>query len=176
VTAEAGPPTGSARLFVAVWPPREIIEQLAALPRAEEPGVRWTPEANWHVTLRFLGTSRPDDIARRLDALELPPAAATLGPRVERLGRDGVVVPLTGLTDLAAAVTAATRDLGRPPEDRRFNGHVTVARLRRRGITCSLVGHPIAAAFVVAEVVLARSALSSGGARYEQLATWPLGR
>ncbi len=30
------------RLFVAVWPPDEILDEIAALPRADEPGVRWT--------------------------------------------------------------------------------------------------------------------------------------
>ncbi|NIR41602.1 MAG: RNA 2',3'-cyclic phosphodiesterase, partial [Actinobacteria bacterium] len=49
------------RLFVAVWPPPSVVDLLARLPRREEPGVRWTTEAQWHVTLRFLGRADPAD-------------------------------------------------------------------------------------------------------------------
>ena len=43
------------RLFVAVWPPDDVIDVLADLPRPEVAGVRWTTRGQWHVTLRFLG-------------------------------------------------------------------------------------------------------------------------
>jgi RNA 2',3'-cyclic 3'-phosphodiesterase len=163
-----------ARLFIAVWPPPEVVQRLAALPRPDEPDVRWMPAANWHVTLRFLGTARPDDVTPRLEGVDLPAAVARLGPHVERLGRDGVVVPVAGVTELATVVTAATRGVGRPPNDDPFSGHVTLARQRRRGTRCSLVGHPIQATFAVREIVLARSTLSSTGATYDAVATWRL--
>ena len=50
----AGGAPGS-RLFVAVVPPDDVLEAVAALPRPVEPGVRWTRPDTWHVTLRFLG-------------------------------------------------------------------------------------------------------------------------
>ena len=42
------------RLFVALTLPEEIREALAALENGL-PGVRWVPEENLHLTLRFIG-------------------------------------------------------------------------------------------------------------------------
>ena len=116
-----------ARLFVAVWPPEEVVARLAALPRPDQPGVRWTTRDQWHVTLRFLGEADPADAAGRLARAVLEPAAARLGPRVGTLGAEIVAVPVAGLDDLAAAADAVLDD----PPDRRFRGHVTLARVRR---------------------------------------------
>ena len=43
------------RLFVAVWPPVDVVERLSELPRPAVDGVRWTTPDQWHVTIRFLG-------------------------------------------------------------------------------------------------------------------------
>ena len=43
------------RLFVAVWPPYEVVNSIAALERPPLPGLRWTTPDQWHVTMRFLG-------------------------------------------------------------------------------------------------------------------------
>jgi RNA 2',3'-cyclic 3'-phosphodiesterase len=58
-----------ARLFVAVWPPAEVLDRLEALPRVELAGCRWTIRAQWHVTLRFLGEADPDVAAEALATL-----------------------------------------------------------------------------------------------------------
>jgi 2'-5' RNA ligase len=42
------------RLFVAIIPPAPVRSELATL-ASPLPGVRWTPEANLHLTLRFVG-------------------------------------------------------------------------------------------------------------------------
>src|SRR5688572_22586786 len=42
------------RLFVAIIPPVPVRSELALL-AAPLPGVRWTPEDNLHLTLRFIG-------------------------------------------------------------------------------------------------------------------------
>jgi 2'-5' RNA ligase len=42
------------RLFVAIFPPVPVRSELAML-SAPLPGVRWTPEENLHLTLRFIG-------------------------------------------------------------------------------------------------------------------------
>ncbi len=44
------------RLFVAVWPPPEVVAVLASLDRPVVDGVRWTTQEQWHVTIRFLGS------------------------------------------------------------------------------------------------------------------------
>ena len=46
------------RAFVALIPPAEALGELAdavAPVRAAHPGLRWTPAAQWHLTLAFLG-------------------------------------------------------------------------------------------------------------------------
>jgi 2'-5' RNA ligase len=161
------------RLFVAVALPKEVLDALAALGRPDEPGVRYTRREQWHVTLRFLGRAEIDDAAGALARLDAAPADAVLGPAVSRLGRDVVCVPVDGLDELAAAVVAATAEVGGPPEPRRFAGHVTLARLRRRG-ACRIAGAPFHARFPVTEVALVESVPGSGGPTYMTRTVQPL--
>jgi RNA 2',3'-cyclic 3'-phosphodiesterase len=155
-----------ARLFLAVWPPPDLIEQLDGLPRQDQPGVRWVPPANWHVTVRFLGDAEPSDVHASLAGVSLPAATAVFGPVVRRLGKRALVVPVAGLEELASAVGTATADVGEPPGPLPFNGHLTLARLRPRAM-CDLAGTPITAEVRVAEIVLVRSDLGPEGATYQ---------
>ena len=163
-----------ARLFLAVWAPAPVVECLRSLPRPDAPGVRWVPPTNWHVTVRFFGDAEPSDVVAGLDGTRLPAATAVVGPAVRRLGPSALVVPVAGLDDLAATVGAATVDVGQAPGPRPFNGHLTLARLRR-GATCDVTGTPIAAEFDVTEIVLVRSDLSHDGATYEVIGRWATG-
>lgn len=158
------------RLFVAAWPDEPTIETLRRLPRPDEPGVRWVPEENWHVTLRFLGSSDRDAVIARLGAATLPGCRASLGPAVDWLGPQ-LVVPADGVDELAAAVRTATEGIGEPPGPR-FRGHLTIARTRR-GAESAVLGHPITASFAITDVALVRSELTPDGARYTTLATYP---
>jgi RNA 2',3'-cyclic 3'-phosphodiesterase len=161
------------RLFVAVRPPAATLDLIADLDRPDEDGVRYTTRDQWHVTLRFLGECGEREAAAALDLVEADRCEATLGPHVSRFGRNVVVIPVSGLETVATAVISATRDLGEAPDPRPFGGHLTVARLRRRG-SCRLAGAPIVASFSVTEIVLLRSRLGRGGARYELVARKPL--
>jgi 2'-5' RNA ligase len=164
-----------ARLFVAVWPPDDVLDALAALPRVEEPGVRYTTRAQWHVTLRFLGSCAVGDALAAFEQVRAEPCVVVLGPAVSRLGRDVVVVPVRGLEALAAAVVQATAEVGEPPDPRPFTGHLTVARLRHRG-ACRVAGAPIRASFPVEEIALVRSHTGDpGGSRYETVARRRIG-
>jgi 2'-5' RNA ligase len=163
-----------ARLFVAVWPPAPVVERLRSLPRPDTPGVRWVPPPHWHVTVRFFGDAEPADAVASIAGTPLPIATAVLGPAVRRLGPSALVVPVSGLDDLAAAVGDATAGVGLPRGSRSFTGHLTLARLRR-GATDKLTGALIAAEFHVAEIVLVRSDLSPDGASYEVIGRWPVG-
>lgn len=162
-----------ARLFVAVWPPVEVLEQLEALPRLDEDGVRYVPVEQLHVTLRFLGHADPDPVAEALAVAQLPSATATIGPQVSRLGRSVLAVPVAGLDALAAAVTGATAELGDPPDARGFRGHLTLARLRHRG-PCRMTGSRIRASFPVHEVTLVESTTRPQGPEYRTVARFPL--
>lgn len=159
------------RLFLAVWPPDEVVEQLCALPRRDQRGVRWVRPEKWHVTLRFLGDAGRDDVYASLRGTTLPAATAVLGPDVRRMARSAVVIPVAGLDELAAVVGAATADVGEPIGPRPFSGHLTLARLRP-GATCGLVGTPVAAELRVAEVVLVSSDRTHEGATYDVIGRW----
>ena len=159
------------RLFLAVWPPSAVVEQLAALPRPVQPGVRWVPDERLHLTLRFLGEADPDAVTSALADLRLPAAEATLGPVVSRLGRNVVVVPAAGLDDLAAVVREATAAIGRPLDPRPFAGHLTLARLKQRA-ACGVAGAPFRASFRVTEVALVESTTVEHDVRYRTLSRY----
>ena len=157
------------RLFVAVWPPADVVRLLSSLPRPHRQELRWTTEDQWHVTLRFLGEADPDAVAA-----ELGPALAgrgardvVLGPVTRRLGASILMAPVSGLDDLAAALPW--------PADEPFTGHLTLARAKRRSsVPRGLEGTPVSAGWRVDSVSLVRSTLAPGGAVYDDVAAFPL--
>lgn len=143
------------RLFVAVWPPDEVLRELVALPRPAVDRLRWTKPERLHVTLRFLGQCDEAEIQTALSAARLPAARAALGPQVKRLGRGVLMIPVQGLDALATAVEVAISQLGLPPPDHPFTGHLTVARFKRKpppGYRPSLD-----ASFAVTDIALVRT-------------------
>jgi len=185
------------RLFVAVWPPEAVVEMLRGVDRPDLPQLRWTTEQQWHVTLRFLGeVDAPDPVANALravpDVLQARHARhvpsdndndndndndgdggvrAGLGPATAWFpGRQVLQVPVTGLDALAQAVADATAPWAAHADDRRFSGHITVARTRGRARgPVSLAGTSLAATWPVGSFELVASVLGRGGARYETL-------
>jgi 2'-5' RNA ligase len=129
--------------------------------------VRWVPPDQWHVTLRFLGEADEGAAVAAVRGVRSAVATAIAGPRVSRLGRSVVCLPVTGLERLAADVADATAGVGDPP-DRRFSGHLTLARLRHRA-ACGVTGTALHATFAVDRVTLVRSTLGADGARHEPL-------
>jgi RNA 2',3'-cyclic 3'-phosphodiesterase len=167
------------RLFIAVWPPDDVLDAVEELPRPKLVGCRWTTRDQWHVTLRFLGEMADDELPTVVAALEgiaVDPVTATMGPAVELLNPRIVSVPVAGLESVGPAVITATASLGRPPEDRPFRGHLTLARLtgvRKRDLGPAIEA-PIDETWPVEEVHVVRSFLSPKGARYETVAVVPL--
>ncbi len=160
------------RLFVAVWPPEEVVADLTALPRKDQRGVRFVHPDNWHLTLRFLGDADPDAVAAALDGIEFDRTEVHLGPGVDLLGGRALVVPASGLDDVARAVTERTRGLGEPPR-KRFTGHLTLARLKPYAAMPHAMGAMFRATFALDEIALVQSRLHPDGARYDTFATWP---
>lgn len=167
------------RLFVAVWPPADVVASLAALPRPDVAGLRWTSPEQWHVTLRFLGEAGAEEAVAAFRAIEAPgEVTAELGPVTGRFGRRVLHVPVGGLGQLAAATVAATAGVGEPPPDRPFAGHLTLARARdRRGVDLRpLSGVPVGGRWPVEELTLVASRLGGRSpARYEVVEILPLG-
>jgi 2'-5' RNA ligase len=163
------------RLFVAAYPPIDVVDALAALPRSEADGVRWVPSEQYHVTVRFLGAADQASARAALDPVvrTIGPVRVVLGPRVSRLGRQVVCVPARGLERAAEIVAAATAELGEPPDPRPFRGHVTLARLRGRA-ACGLAGARFDASFEVSELHLVDSVTRPTGAEHTVLCSLPL--
>ena len=86
---------------------------------------------------------------------------AVLGPAVGRFGNRVLHVPVSGLGELAAGVVEATAGLGRPPEDRAFAGHLTLARVAEgaRVDLRPLAGEAVAGRWTVEDVCLVESHL-----------------
>ena len=181
----------SLRLFLAApltdGPRAAIRAGLGAALPAGVPG-RAVPPDSWHLTLRFLGETAPERAARVADALR----AVDLGARFEiefaglgafpRASRAAVLWVGIGagaaeLGALAAKVEEAARRAGFPAEQRPFSAHLTISRIRPpENVTPVLdrwTAPPIA--MPVDEVVLYRSHLGGGPARYEAVDRFPLG-
>jgi RNA 2',3'-cyclic 3'-phosphodiesterase len=133
------------RIFVAV-PLAPALRRAAAAVRGEVGPVaaelRWVPEENLHLTLRFLGHVTADEAGRAGDAAReaaggAAPFRIALGGvgafpslRASRVVWVGVADDTGGLAALAAALEAQLVARGFPPADRPFRAHLTVARAR----------------------------------------------
>ncbi len=161
---------------MAVEPPPALIDALRALERPERPGLRWTTEGQWHVTLQFLGTVDPSEVVTALGRLEwTEPVVAEAGPAPAALSRQVWMVPVGGLDGLAGAVARLTVGLVQP-EGRPFVGHLTLARARHPKALRHLPAPPLAVRWEVEEVLAFRSELLPGGARHHVIGRFPVGR
>lgn len=158
------------RLFAAVWPSPALISRLRQLERPPRPGLRWTTEDQWHVTLRFYGSVGPGDLAAISESIagaaaSSGPVTADSGPRPRPLGRHVWVLPVGGLAPLASLLGPSERD---------FLGHITLARVKRRVAFSGLPAPEISERWTVPEVCLVESDLRPSGSRYRVLGRWPL--
>lgn len=161
------------RLFVAVRPPAAVQEVLARLDRPIGSGLRFTPPEQWHVTLRFLGSSDPAEVAAALSEEHWGSCTANLGPTVETLGERVVMAPVTGLEDLAAQVRRCTAGIGQHPKHP-FQGHLTLARSRYRAVGPP-IGEPVSARWAPEEIEVVSSVTEADGAVHRVLETFPIG-
>jgi 2'-5' RNA ligase len=179
------------RLFVAVTPPPEALDELSsatAAMRSARPELRWTRPDQWHLTLAFLG--EVDDQARADLSVRLGRAAAGHPPMrlaLHGVGRFGnrvlwtsVAGDVVALRRLAASVRAAARRARVAVEDRPYRPHVTLARGREgtdlRPVVDALAGFA-GHTWTAGELHLVRSRLGAGPertSRYELLTTWTL--
>ncbi|MCY3761352.1 MAG: RNA 2',3'-cyclic phosphodiesterase [Gemmatimonadetes bacterium] len=182
----------SIRTFVAVEPPAGLRAALAGVPAAaslpQGAPLRWTPPENLHLTLRFLGDTPEEQLAPLADALgaiaagaasfelELGGAGAYPDARAARVLWVGLVDADRKLRRLRNEVEAAVRGLGWKREGRRFQPHLTLARLRRptRLPAGGWIETVPRCRFAVEEVSLIRSTLKPAGAEYDVLHRAPL--
>ena len=146
--------------------------------------LRWSDPSGWHATLAFLGRTNPDRVPSLADALteaagRFAPFTLHTGgvggfpsPRAARVVWYGIEDPEGRLADLASAVrTAVGLD-----DDQPFRPHLTLARVRGDGRARVDPAMPAPTGMLrVDELVLYRSLLGGGPARYEPLAIAGMG-
>jgi RNA 2',3'-cyclic 3'-phosphodiesterase len=135
------------RLFVAVYPPQEAVEELARLvaglavgaPAPPGRSLRLAAPEQWHITLVFLGEPPDRKLPRVKQAIGEAVCASQLG-RIRLAGGgtfgrgkftvlwSGIAGDVAGLTNLARAI-GVSLDRARCQHDRKiFRPHLTLAR------------------------------------------------
>lgn len=187
------------RLFVAVIPPDDVLDHLAAAidraagPRDDHGDLRWARTDQWHLTLVFLGqvddgtmpdlTHRLARAARRHRPVELHVAGTgVFGSRARaRVLWAGIRGDRAELRMLADSVAAAARRCRISVDDRPYRPHLTLARSRlRQGSDVTALVEAFESYegphWTARQLHLVRSYLGRQGSRYETLRSWPLGK
>jgi 2'-5' RNA ligase len=178
------------RLFVALPVPdhiRVLVEAATAPARDSAPELTWTRPGGWHVTLAFLGDVASDQVPDVEGTVGQAVAASDVGPLRCQLGEpdrfDTRVLFLTveddpagGIADLGGSIQAAIEAAGLPVTRKPVHPHLTLARASRRGATVTdavtAAVAPVTGEWEADEVVLVRSHLGGGPARYETVSAW----
>jgi RNA 2',3'-cyclic 3'-phosphodiesterase len=175
------------RLFIGIGLPASVAEALAEsatslVSPANATHLRWTPPANMHLTLSFLGQvheARRDVIEQALAAIHTPQMKLALDG-FGTFDRAGVlyanVKPSPTLVALAERVIAAMEVCGFAREKRPYSPHVTLARTRDRlRLRATTADDPaFHQTFDATEFRLYQSLTLPGGAQYEVLRAFPL--
>jgi 2'-5' RNA ligase len=152
------------------------------LPRTRD--VRWCTEQQLHLTLKFLGEARDEQLSAVCDALAaaaadiepFPLRLAGLGcfpaPRNPRVLWCGVEDEAGGCARWLAAADPLLEELGFPRETREFHPHITLGRSKSSagaGVIRRVLEEatpPPPREMTVGEIVLFESRLSPRGAQY----------
>lgn len=126
------------RLFIAIPMPEKVGEELNRLQKPIE-GVRWEQKNKYHLTLKFLGDTeshRLEDLKTTLDKINVSAFSMTMqgagyfpksgSPRVLWAG----INKNRSLQELQQTIEDLCTDLGFEPEQRSFQPHVTIGRVK----------------------------------------------
>lgn len=175
------------RVFAGVpLPPEARIALSERIQGLAIPG-KTAPAENWHLTLRFLGRVDTVTFERFLEGLGAVEGERAFPISFDHFGafpkaKRATVVwvglrrgerELTRLNEIAEE--AAVRS-GIEPEERPFHPHLTLARVRPPADVRRIEDEALELSWVCDRVVVFRSHLGGGPARYEALETFPLSR
>lgn len=195
MTARDPSTPSSLRLFigarVSLATVRALDEVVQAMRKAESPvRPRWVAPATYHVTLKFLGWSRPEVV----EALRDRVGAALAGVRAVEIECRGLgafpsadkarvvwagIDPAgaTRLGEMVEKIERATAELGFAREKRAWHGHVTLGRVKSpadvRGLLSAVPEQAYRYSWVDS-LVLFESQMKKDGSEYTEIASWPL--
>ena len=193
------------RIFVGIDLDGEIRARIARFldgVRGFAPDVRWVRAESLHVTLKFIGEQKPEQVEAirerlgRVEGLAMEIRFAGYGffptaksPRVFWIGMEAG----PELAQLAGSIDAAVAALGIPREERAFSPHLTLARGGggsgspkwrkgdRSNSDFAVLDKRLAAmpapdfgTMTAREFILYQSQLSPGGSKYSKLHRFPL--
>jgi len=189
------PGAAGIRAFIAIELTPEVRRALGAtlnrLRRPDDRHVKWVDPAGIHITLKFLGNIRLEQVEPITEvmrtattafpsfALSLDGTGAFPNPNRAAVVWVGLSGNLTALGELQKCLAAGLEPLGFAPEKRPYRAHLTLGRLRDSATTEAraemgkrLGGPGVApkAAFEVSGISLIQSRLTPQGARYHRLA------
>ena len=193
------------RVFIGIDLDDEVRTKIARFlegVRGFAPEARWVRPESLHMTLKFIGEQKPEQVEGISDRLR-----RVEGSAIDiRLGRHGFFPTAKSprvfwigiqagpeLAELAATIDAGVAELGIPPEERPFSPHLTLARggggsgspKRRKSdrpnSTFAVLEKRLAAmgdldfgTMTAREFILYQSQLSPKGSKYTKLQHFPL--
>ena len=188
----------SVRAFIAIAVEPELAADVKKVQqRLNSPGgvVRWINPEHLHLTLHFLGNVAAGQLHALASALRRACARTapfhlalegagcfpnTKSPRVVWIGIRGDLEPLRKLQE---QIAQETKNFGDHGDERAFQPHLTIGRVKASGSEGRKAGHAIELVTVpklgdwtVHHVLLVQSELSPDGARYATLAAVALDR
>jgi 2'-5' RNA ligase len=150
---------------------KEVCRKLKIGSDKSEIFVKWSPQENWHVTLKFLGEVDDAMLPELKSALD-EAAKTSFASEVRASGIGGFpeqrharvifagVARTQALLDLQGEVENAFNKLGFTTEDRSYQPHITLGRLRSAGSVTNLISPFVRKSFddlKLSEIVLFES-------------------
>ena len=182
------------RLFIAIEIPSEIKAQFVSLIRelkSTDADVRWDSPEKLHITLKFLGDTREEQLPEI--NLKLGQIAAQFAPFVLRYSGIGCFpnnkeprIIWGGVEDLQNAISPIVESielsmsiLGFEREKRKFHPHVTIGRIKSqrniRGLLRTMESTTLESHTTnVSHLILVRSTLKPAGSEYSTIRTFQL--
>ena len=148
--------------------------------------IRWTAESNIHITMRFLGDVTSEQLICLQNGLgqllegsprfEVTMTTPRPFPSVKRARLLAALIHKNqSLQQMAEDIEKRVVEAGVPPEDRPFQGHITVGRFRKpvKGLE-SLLVNTDTLIMPIDRVILFKSDLKPTGAEYTEIARFDL--
>jgi len=184
------------RAFIAVEIPSGLSKQISELQeflKKSDADANWVPEQNFHYNLKFFGSLTESELKKVIAATQKAISASksfeieingiggfpTLNsPRVVWIG---IKKGSSELKAVADSLEEAYSEIGIPKEEREFQPHLTLCRLKSNDHKHELVEkvkqkeHINIGSFKVTELVLFKSTLKPTGPVYEPVEKFKLG-